>query len=205
LTSQKILYIFQNITPTPKLKGKQLNKTDVRAIAKAAGKTRYEGLPCKYGHGNIRYTSNYDCVECRRLNKNALRKKTAKYAKPGRPPKEKTPLTEEQIKARKAYSLAWQREYWKRPENIGKRKAKKAKRRCTKLQRTPKWLTTEELILIKALYDQATNKTKETGVLWHVDHIIPLRGVDVSGLHVLSNLKVIPAKENMQKGNSYII
>ena len=37
----------------------------------------------------------------------------------------------------------------------------------------------------------------------HVDHIIPLQGAIVSGLHVEGNLRVITATENMIKRNRY--
>ncbi len=40
---------------------------------------------------------------------------------------------------------------------------------------------------------------------FEVDHIIPLNGKLVSGLHVLSNLQVIPIHENRSKQNKYVI
>jgi hypothetical protein len=83
------------------------------------------------------------------------------------------------------------------------RTALQVKRKTAKLQRTPSWLTDSDLLYIQCLYQVASMRTKETGYAWHVDHIIPLQGRTVSGLHVPSNLRVIPATENLQKSNKY--
>jgi len=64
-------------------------------------------------------------------------------------------------------------------------------RRATKLLATPKWASLEK---IKQVY---LNCPKG----YHVDHIVPLRGVNVTGLHVEYNLQYLPAIENIKKGN----
>ena len=81
-------------------------------------------------------------------------------------------------------------------ENIRRRDA-------AKLQRTPKWLTSDDIWLMKEIYDLAVKREKMTGFAWHVDHIIPLQGKKVSGLHVPNNLQVIPGRDNISKGNRY--
>jgi hypothetical protein len=73
-------------------------------------------------------------------------------------------------------------------------------RRAAKMRRIPAWA---DLAKIKRFYDEAKRLTRETGIPHHVDHIIPLRGKYVSGLHVETNLQILDAKRNLAKGNSY--
>lgn len=75
--------------------------------------------------------------------------------------------------------------------------------RAEKLKRVPVWLTDEDIEKIKSIYREALKVTHETGKVHHVDHIIPLQGDIVSGLHVPDNLQVITAKENFVKNNRH--
>ena len=95
------------------------------------------------------------------------------------------------------------------PKNNPKRDLTKyahngAKRRATKLKATPKWLKDYHEDDIKKIYEYRTELNKIAGyVMFHVDHIVPLQGNNVCGLHVPWNLRVITAEENLQKGNSH--
>ena len=88
-------------------------------------------------------------------------------------------------------------------ENKDKRASYQAKRKATILQRTPKWDPDAHLIIAK--YQLAAMLTKASGIEHHVDHIIPLQGKNVSGLHVFSNLRVILGEDNVKKSNKYTI
>jgi hypothetical protein len=76
-----------------------------------------------------------------------------------------------------------------------------AMRRASMKQRTPLWLTVDDHWMIEQAYELAQIRAKMFGFEWHVDHIIPLQGKTVSGLHVPWNLQVIPGVENIRKGN----
>lgn len=67
--------------------------------------------------------------------------------------------------------------------------------RCSKLHRTPVWA---DLSLIKKFYE-------ECPVGMHVDHVIPLQGEKVSGLHVLENLQYLSQHDNCAKHNKFDI
>lgn len=70
-------------------------------------------------------------------------------------------------------------------------------------QRTPNWLTESDFLRIAARYKEAHWMTARTGIKHHVDHIIPLRGENVCGLHVPANLRVITAQHNFAKSNKF--
>lgn len=78
-----------------------------------------------------------------------------------------------------------------------------AKHRATKLQRTPAWVDADAIWMIEQAYELAVLRTKLFGFSWHVDHIIPLQGKAVSGLHVPTNLQVIPGLQNIAKNNTF--
>lgn len=90
------------------------------------------------------------------------------------------------------YSQRW------RKENPDKINAQHAKRRAAKLQRTLPGYDDE----IQAIYTEAS-VMRSNGHNVHVDHIVPLQGENVSGLHVPWNLAIIPASENVAKSNRF--
>jgi hypothetical protein len=91
------------------------------------------------------------------------------------------------------------RKKWQK-RNPGKATAEARVRYLSKGKRTPKWA---DLRAIAKLYELASAMTRKTGESWNVDHIIPLHGRTVSGLHVLGNLRVIRRLENLTKSNKW--
>lgn len=177
---------------------------------------------CK--RGNI---SNRDkwghclCIDCSEYNKSKRKPHTKEYQKEWRNKnKEKVYLyvkkwNKNNKEKRKEIVKLWK---YKNPEKVkainkragakwaknnkGKRNAIDMKRKASLIQRTPKWADFNK---IKEFYIEAERLTKETGVIHEVDHIIPLQGKLVSGLHVHNNLQILTRSKNRSKKNNYII
>ncbi len=87
-------------------------------------------------------------------------------------------------------------------ENGGLKRSLDRKRFAAKIQRTPPWLDSIDKAEIDFTYVWCA-ALRSCGLDYHVDHIVPLQGGTVSGLHVPWNLQVIPAVENIRKSNRW--
>lgn len=147
----------------------------------------FTGKPCKRGHIANRLLCDRSCVECNKQKRARLYKENPeKFRKARRDAYAANPDKEREIA--KLRSREW------RKQNPNHRNALKSNYLAAKRLRVPGWATISELI---AFY-----KACPKG--YHVDHIYPLRGKYVSGLHVVSNLQYLPAVENMRKNNRYM-
>jgi hypothetical protein len=80
--------------------------------------------------------------------------------------------------------------------NLDKKRFYRSKRRAAILNLTPKWANLDR---IKQIYIEAANLRDQTGILYEVDHIVPLKGKNVCGFHSEHNLQIIEMSKNRQK------
>jgi hypothetical protein len=143
--------------------------------ARALGLKRYfTGVPCKRGHVTERFVSTLSCVECMKGHFSKWR------------------AANEDVDRERC-------RHWQLA-NPEKTAANIARYENGRELRTPAWADHEK---INGVYEEAQRLTAETGIKHHVDHIVPLHGKKVSGLHVHENLRAIPAIENKKKSNLF--
>jgi len=173
----------------------------------------FTGKPCKHGHITLRKTKG-TCVECMRIewaNPSETRKAyTNKYNKSesGKANKRRYyEANKEDVIARAiarpdADKHRYRMNYKKNdPDKYRELVGLRQRRRK---QATPKWLTATHKMEIRLKYRLAAELSRRTGVKYVVDHIIPMFGKTVCGLHVPWNLDVITHSENSKKSNKLL-
>lgn len=146
---------------------------------------RVKGVVKEYSKNN-KETIAAKSKEYRTKNEEALKERSKKYYQENK---------EHIIAKVRAYYPA----YIKANKDI--KNASTARRRSKKLHATVSW---GDSISIRAFYKEAARLTQETGIPHHVDHIVPLQGKNVSGLHWEGNMQILTASENSSKGNRYV-
>jgi hypothetical protein len=190
------------------------NLPKTRAEAKAIGATHYfTGEPCKHGHIAPRKTKGA-CVECLKVEWEKGNQTRAEYFRQYNQSEAGQKAKREYYERNKETVVARAQARPDSAKNAYKQKYKDANpdmykelvslRRRRFRQATPKWLTAAQRMEIRLKYRLAIELSRATGVRHAVDHIIPLQGEEVCGLHVPWNLQVIPQAENLKKSNKLV-
>ena len=184
-----------------------------RKAAQESGlKYYYTGEPCKHGHLANRRVNDYGCMECRKISKNRYYEKypeKLRYGTLETRQKRKRKYYKENKESISEYNVQYMKSRLEKDPDYKKRNDKRyrdnhperdAKRRAHKIQSTPKWYESEK---IKHLYLKRSQLSKLWGIDLHVDHIVPLQGDNVCGLHCWDNLQLLEATINISKSNKF--
>ena len=201
-----------------------------RAEAQARGLKRYfSGKPCKNGNVAQRYTAGNGCL-CPACAAERSQRTLAWQKDPANAERYKAHLAKrkfsEKIKAsqersRKKYAekiiakvREWQsanpervaasRKRWneKNPEIL---RALREQRNRAIRQATPSWWSKWDRFVISEAKELAKLRTQMTGVVWEVDHMIPIQAKEASGLHCAANVQVIPKALNQWKRGRLVL
>ncbi len=190
------------------------NLPKTRKEAQDSGaKYYFTGEPCKHGHVAPRKTKGA-CVECMKIEWQQAAEKRADYFREYNKSEAGQQAKRKYYEANKENVIARAQA---RPDEDKRRYKKTHKvnnpdmyKEMTSLRRrrfrdaTPKWLTDNQKMEIRLKYRLAIELSRATGERHAVDHIIPLHGESVCGLHVPWNLQVLTQKDNLTKYNRMV-
>lgn len=181
-----------------------------KAEAKARGlRYYYTGRPCARGGLAPRRVSDSmcTCVRCEtdRKERNArhyalkrdavLEQKRGYYERT----REQAAKRHRQYRSANLAKIIAKNRAWYEA-NKDKVRAHQVRRRLGKLLATPPWHGEFDRLVETEAYRLATLRKATLGIAWHVDHMLPIKGKRVCGLHCWQNLQVIPETLNLKKG-----
>lgn len=179
--------------------------------AKRLGLSMYfTGVPCKNGHVTSRYASSAECFFCRKDKNQSVAVKEKQTAWALKNNEQRSAIGKERYERNKVWQQLRTQAKWvankekvtetnnrwsaNNPEKMRLiiRNRNKLRNLIVRQQR-PKWANIQK---IRHIYDNCPDG-------YHVDHVIPLRGKTVCGLHIETNLQYMPALENIKKSNKF--
>lgn len=141
----------------------------------------YTGKPCKHGHIDWRIVSARACVTCHET-------RGAEHSRKFRE------THTEKVKA------TWQRYYARNRAAVIER----VHRRIRSLP-VPRWYGELDDLVLEEARDLARMRAESTDMLWHIDHMIPIKARRARGLHCAENIQLIPALLNRRKKNKMML
>lgn len=170
----------------------------------------FTGVPCKNGHIDQRRTKNATCNSCaketiqkfRLENEEHVKQHWKDYYK-----KHKDQILQQKYERERSTGWSEAKLYMKKrlkstplpSQTNGRPVARMALHRARKLNRLPVWVTQSHIDEMKLLYEESFTMSEHKP--FEVDHIVPLQGNDMCGLHVPWNLQIVPRRINRQKKN----
>lgn len=185
-------------------KGRNEPRITARKEASKNCLTRYyTGLPCSNGHYDERYVVNRGCVVCLHEEQNTDHGKQRYRKWYNENIDEKLEKCREYSRKnytkKKEYVKQWKKE---NKDKISVYSLRANSRRLVNIEKSRHFVDNEFFELFTFEIEDKRKQLEElTGVRWDVDHIVPLKGTTVSGLHVPWNMQLLSKIENLRKGN----
>lgn len=157
----------------------------------------YKDRTKKYGY-------SYICKKCSNKKQNEYCKKPHVKEKRNKLMRDKRNQDDNYRKKINKQNNVYQRKTMDNPINRAKRTASSILCILRKTGQAPNWLSKKHIKDIEKLYVIAKLKSIKENISYEVDHIIPIKGKDIMGLHVLWNLRIITKEENKKKFNKIV-